>query len=105
MSYRRTLLICVDCSDEELRTQINSAILRIGYRVQYSVFIVVGTRVLLEELHRDLSRYAQQLTAHIVVIDLGSPSRSVQRMTEYGTPYGSNRSAVESAQIPDIWLF
>lgn len=60
MNSTRTLLICVDCISDSLRAKITDTIVGYGNRIQYSVYTVVGTKVMFAELHRDLEELTKK---------------------------------------------
>jgi CRISPR-associated endonuclease Cas2 len=88
-----------------LRDKINEAILRSGTRIQYSVFAVVATPLILAELHRDLTTLTRGDRAHVVVFDVGGTDISGSRVVEYGSPLTGNGSVVEHMSVPDVWVF
>ncbi|TXH10116.1 MAG: CRISPR-associated endonuclease Cas2 [Spirochaetes bacterium] len=81
-----TYLITYDVSSDSLRDKISTRILRSGRRLQYSVFIVLASKVVFAELHRDLLFLSRNGGAHIVSVKLGSGSSAESRITEYGEP-------------------
>lgn len=77
--------------------------LRMGHRVQFSVYAVVGTPVMLAELNRDLRRLAAR-GAHIVMVDLGLSAVAAVSVTEFGAPLARNRSVLRSVEVPRGWV-
>ncbi len=97
----RVAVVCVDCSDDRVRTQISRAVLKYGDRVQYSVYIVKGSDVVFAELNRDMKKWAK--VAHVVVFDLGLVGGSTVKVTEHGEPFGGNKRASAAVTLPDVW--
>ena len=94
----RTYVICVDSSDNTVRSEINSRILRVGVRLQFSVFIVAASPVIFAELHRDIKHLCTGSATHVVVVDLGPSTTVLHRVTEIGFPVCG-----EGDKTPVVW--
>lgn len=104
MNSTRTLLICVDCISDSLRAKITDTIVGYGNRIQYSVYTVVGTKVMFAELHRDLEELTKNGGAHVIVFDLGVCAAAENNTVEYGYPLGNSVPVLDSLSVPDVWL-
>lgn len=95
----RTYIICVDSSDNTVRGEISSRILRVGVRLQFSVFVVAASPVVFAELHRDITHMCKGSLTHMVVVDLGPSDTVLRRVTEIGEPVCDT----ESNGTPVTW--
>lgn len=105
MSSARSYVLCCDCTDNALRDKITETILRSGSRIQYSVFAVVATPLILAELHRDLTELTRGQRAHVVMLDMGGTGVSDSHVVEYGTSLVCSGRVVEHFDVPDVWVF
>ncbi len=101
----RSYLICVDVGVTSVRDAVTSRILRAGSRVQYSVFAVPATPVILAELHRDLKTLIRGHRAHVLIFDVGRAVTSHSRVIELGcTLYGRSGPVSEKLRTPNGWF-
>lgn len=101
----RTYLICVDASDTAVREALTSRILRLGSRIQFSVFAVPATPLIFAELHRDLSSLVLRQRAHVVIFDVGVSATAVSRVIELGCALHSPGATVfDSLRTPNGWF-
>lgn len=101
----RTYIICVDSSDNAVRAEITSRIMRLGARVQFSVFMVPSSPVLFAELHRDIVSICADSATHVVVVDLGPSSTVLRRVVEIGTSISDAEGGQPVAcKTPNGWF-
>lgn len=80
----RTELIAYDITDDARRTRVCKAILSRGERLQYSIFVVSGNRVFLEQLHSEIHSLIDHGIDRVLAVDLGAPGDAQHRLTTWG---------------------
>ena len=68
---RRRVLVCYDVPDDKRRTRLAKTHESYGDRVQYSVFVVDGTRVVLNRMRRAVEAVVELSSDSVLFCDLG----------------------------------
>ena len=81
----KTWIIAYDIPHDDRRSRLSEAILSYGYRIQYSVFVVIGNAVKLRQLQRDIEAIMYPHRDSVLIIDLGEASVARSRIMTRGT--------------------